>query len=147
MDKKMLFKGLKVAALVLLVISFFLPFIRLQLAAANIDKTHNVFADELNVDDPANLIGYLGILVAVAAGVLMFVKTPVEKYSYLVSMVLALIILIVGQNLVFGSDSVAGFEALTGTASMGFGLVLAYISVVLGFASEFVGRYVLKVVE
>ena len=145
MDKKMLFKGLKIAALVLLVVSFFLPFIRLQLAAMNIDNAHNVFADELNVDDPANLIGYIGIVLAVLTGVLLFVKTPVEKYSYLAGMVLVLIVLIVGQNLVFGSDSVQGFEALTGTASMGFGLLLGYLSVAVGLVAEVVSRYVLKV--
>ncbi len=145
MDKKMLFKGLKVAALVLLVVSFFLPFIRLQLAAMGIDNAHNVFAEDLNVDDPANLIGYIGILLALVTGVLLFIETPVEKYSYLSGMVLVLIVLIVGQSLVFGSDRVQALEAANGTASMGFGLLLGYISVVVGLVAEVLSRYVLKV--
>ena len=144
MDKKQVVKVVKVLALVLFAVSFFLPFIRLQLAAMNIDNAHNVFAEELNTDDPANLIGYIGLVVAVLGAVVLFVKTPVEKYGYLAAMAVGLIVLIVGQNLVFGSDSVVGFEALTGVASMGTGLVLGYVAVVVGLVTEVANLFVLK---
>lgn len=164
MNKSLILKASKVALLVLIAVSFFLPFVTGKVYSAAASAFVN-FADNLfNVDDFATRLGstadstklfvYLYMALAVAAGAVFFVKESLSRVANLVVAGLGLVIHGYVYYSVFIDKSPALEAGLaqvhpilghTLTMHIGYGLFVGLLLVVLAVVFEFFGEKLLKV--
>jgi hypothetical protein len=145
MDKKLLLKGLKIGALVLFAIGFFLPFIVGK--QMGVDYSHSAFnLEALNPDKSADVFIYVFYAITVGAIALMFVKPEYERIAYLAAAGIGLILLVVVYVQVFNDADLKAFIDLNIiTAKIGFGIILQIIMVVAAVVLEFFGNKLFKV--
>jgi hypothetical protein len=146
MDKKLLLKGLKVGALVLFAIGFFLPFITGKLMGV-VDYSHSALnLEALNPDKSADIFVYIFFVIAIGAIALMFVKPEYEKIAYLAAVGIGFILLVVIYVLVFNdSDIKVAVDVGMMTAKIGFGIIFQVIMVIAAVVLEFIGNKLFKV--
>jgi hypothetical protein len=155
MEKALLLKVLKISALVLVFVGFFLPFVLMSVAIPGLVGDH-VFS-LLNAHElPTKLMKPEGdssliyiILFLVVAGVAaanMFVKEEFSRISYLAALVVGLIVLVLAYSKVFNDAELqAAVDSGAITLSLGFGFILQIILLVVGGVLEFLGKKLLKV--
>jgi len=153
MEKALLLKVLKISALVLVFVGFFLPFVLMTVVPAATDYSFSL----LNVHDLPTKLGQpegdsaliyiiLFLVVAGLAAANMFVKEEFSRISYLVALVVGLIVLVLAYNKVFNDAQLEA--AVNGgliTLSIGFGYIFQIILLVVGGLLEFLGKKLLKV--
>lgn len=156
MEKALLLKVLKISVLVLVLVGFFLPFVLMTVNVPLPSMGDHVFS-LLNARDLPTKLGkpqgdsaliymILFLVVAGLAAANMFVKEEYSRISYLASLVVGLIILVLAYNKVFNDAELkAAADAGVVTLSLGFGFILQIVLLVVGGALEFLGKKLLKV--
>lgn len=164
MDKSLLLKGLKALWLVLIGVAFFLPFVTGKVFSTQLmdfvyfkDSLYNVqnFAERLgSTSDSTTLYVVLYFVLAVAAVAVMFLKPAFERIANLVVAGLGLVVYGYVYFQVFIDKSPeleAALEVVhpqlghTLTMSVGYGLFVGLVFIVLAVVTEFFGKKLLKV--
>lgn len=153
MEKALMLKVLKISALVLVFVGFFLPFVLMTVVPSSTDYVFSLLnAHELPTKlgrpegDSALIYIILFLVVAGLASANMFVKEEFSRISYLVALVVGLIVLVLAYNKVFNdADLKAAVDGGVITLSLGFGFILQIVLLVVGGVLEFFGKKLLKV--
>ena len=163
MNKSLILKVLKVLLLVLIGVSFFLPFVTGKVFSTQL-SAFVTFSDNLfNVDDFAIRLGktadstmvyvYIYMALAVVASVILFVKEAYGRVANLVTAGLGLVIHSYVYYSVFidkSDDLKAALKVVhpqlghTLTMNVGYGLFVGLVLVVVAFVFELYGKKLLK---
>lgn len=163
MNKSLILKSLKVLLLVLIGVSFFLPFVTGKVFSTQL-SAFVTFSDNLfNVDDFAIRLGktadstmiyvYIYMALAVVAAVILFVK---EAYGRIANLVVAGLGLVIHSYVYYSvfidksDDLKAALKVVhpqlghTLTMNVGYGLFVGLALVVVAFVVELYGKKLLK---
>ena len=152
MKKSLLLNILKTSVLVLFAVAFFLPFV------TGSHVVLGTFSDSLwNIQDFAVRLGdtassplifvILFLVVAVLAGLSLFYKENVSRIFYLVALAVGLVVIGYVYYKIFINLDPALEGAINAGAfnmSLGFGVYLQLVLLVVGLGLEFLGKKLLK---
>ncbi len=153
LKKALLLKVLKIAALVLVFVGFFLPFVLMTVVPASADYVFSLFnVDQLPTKlgkpegDSALIYMILFLVVAGLAAANMFFKQEFSRISYVTALIIGLIVLVLAYNKVFNDAELqAAKDVGLITLGLGFGFILQLILLAVGAILEFFGEHLLKV--
>ncbi len=153
MEKALLLKVLKISALVLVFVGFFLPFVLMTFVPASADYVFSLFnvnqlPTKLGKPEGDSALVYIILFLVVAglAAANMFFKEEFSRISYLAALVVGLIVLVLAYGKVFNDAELQAAKDMgIITLGLGFGFILQIVLLAVGAVLEFLGKKLLKV--